>query len=68
MEMGLACFHLGICLSPFPYGDHHMETGTWFIVFPIWKWGYPHENGDTHMEMGIYKGCVYPRFHMVIPI
>ena len=46
MEIGLACFHMGICLSPFPYGDHHMETGTCFIVLPIWKWGFPYGNGD----------------------
>jgi hypothetical protein len=46
MEMGLAYFHIGICLSPFPYGDHHMETGTCFIVLPIWKQGYPYGNGD----------------------
>jgi hypothetical protein len=26
MEMGLARFHMGMCLSPFPCGDHHMET------------------------------------------
>ena len=33
-------------LSPFPYGNHHMETGNRFIQLPIWKGGSPYGNGD----------------------
>jgi hypothetical protein len=46
MEMGLAHFHMGMCLTPFPYDDRHMEMGTCFIVLPIWKRGFPYGNRD----------------------
>ena len=49
-------FHMGMCLSPFPYGNHHMETGSRVIGLPIWKRGF---------TLSIW-GCVYPRFHMAI--
>ena len=26
METGIRPFHMGMCKSPFPYGNHHMET------------------------------------------
>jgi hypothetical protein len=46
METGIPPFHMGMFLSPFPYGDHHMETGNRFIQLPIWKQGSPYGNGD----------------------
>jgi hypothetical protein len=46
METGIHPFHMGMFLSPFPYGDHHMETGNHFIQLPIWKQGSPYGNGD----------------------
>ena len=50
-------FHMGMCLSPFPYdGNHHMETRSRVIGLPIWKRGF---------TLSIW-GCVYPCFHMVI--
>ncbi len=59
----------GAC--PFPYGD--VSNPHFHMVITIWKRGpvslcSPYGNGDTHMETGIYKGCVYPRFHMVIAV
>jgi hypothetical protein len=46
METVIHPFHMGTFLSPFPYGDHHMETGNRFIQLPIWKQGSPYGNGD----------------------
>jgi len=72
----------GMCKSPFPYGDCHMEMGSHFIVLPIWKRGFPYGNGD--FQFAIWKrGAVsfssiwkrgFPygngdsRFHMVIHV
>ena len=42
-----------MCKSPFPYGDCHMETGSCFIVLPIWKRGFPYGNGD--FQFAIWK-------------
>jgi hypothetical protein len=39
METGIHPFHMGMFLSPFPYGYHHMETGNRFIQLPIWERG-----------------------------
>jgi hypothetical protein len=43
------------------------------MVITIWKRGTVsfsslYGNGDSHMEMGISKGCANPCFHMVITI
>jgi hypothetical protein len=47
METGIHPFHMGMFLSPFQYGDHHMETGNRFIQIPIWKRGSTYYgNGD----------------------
>ena len=46
METGIHPFHMGMFLSPFPYGDHHMETGNRFIQLPVWKQGSPNGNWD----------------------
>ena len=48
---------LRICGSPFPYGNHHMETGTDASSFPYKNCPLPY--GDsTQMD---------PRYHMGIP-
>jgi hypothetical protein len=51
METGIHPFHMGMFLSPFPYGNHHMETGNCFIQLPIWKQGSPYGNGDLHITV-----------------
>ncbi len=49
---------MGMWLSPSPYGDRHIETGSRFIRLPMWKQGFP---------LSIW-GCDYHHFHMVIAI
>ena len=56
METGIHPFHMGMFLSPFPYGDGEPFHSA------------PYGNGDHLMEMGISKGCVNPCFHMAITI
>ena len=70
----------GMCKSPFPYGDRHIETGSRFIQLPIWKQGFPYGNGDSRFHMVIHvqkreavvldslNGNGIPSFYMVIPI
>ena len=39
-------FHMGMCLSSYPFGNHHMEMGSRVSGLPIWKRGFPYGNGD----------------------
>ena len=51
-------FHMGMCLSPFPYMVITICKWGAMPSGSIWKWGF---------TLSIW-GCVYPRFHMVIAI
>ncbi len=55
METGIHPFHMGMFLSPFTYGDHHMETGNRLFSSL-------YGNRDHHLEIP------NPRFHMAITI
>ena len=65
MEMGLARFHMGMCLSPFPYGDHHMEArmtqGHVNTTLPISIWGVPVRKWAGRVE---YSHMGSPRFRI----
>ncbi len=61
MEMGIPHFHMGMCQSPFPYGDPRMET-FWRPKFLAIRWRLVHDSmagqnysprfytGSPHME------------------
>ncbi len=70
MEMGLVRFHMEMCLSPFPYGDHHLDTrgthGHVKTTIPISIWGIPvWKRAGRHK----YSHMGTPRFGMeFVPI
>jgi hypothetical protein len=62
-------FHMGMCLSPFPYGNHYMETGSHVIgihmetgipPFHMGMWLSPFPYGDCHMENSAISLLVRP--------
>ena len=73
IEMGIR----SICFPIWKQGFTLSIWGCFYLCFhmviAIWKRGAVslsslYGNGDSHMEMGISKGCANPRFHMVIAI
>jgi hypothetical protein len=75
MEMGIPHFHMGIRISPFPYGDPCFHMGIVSFAYPYGKGDSPFPYGDWSIPISIQgipvsiwgSECYVPRMETGIP-